>query len=58
MKVYVLLRGIDYEGEELLGVYSSRELAEKARDVYDDNRGRADYYDIEEAIIDAPASSI
>ena len=28
MKVYVALAGYDYEGDEIMGVYSSRELAE------------------------------
>ncbi|CAH9016167.1 conserved hypothetical protein [Vibrio phage 242E40-1] len=53
MKVYVALAGYDYEGYEVVGVHSSRELAESCIDnlknrpkVYFDN------YKIQECEID------
>lgn len=32
MKVYVLTRGIPYEGEDIVGVYSTSEKADEAAD--------------------------
>ena len=53
--LYVLLGGIDYEGEMVLGVYSSRLLAWEAQQLYHSNdrlRG-FDAYRIEERALDA-----
>lgn len=56
MEVYVLLGGIDYEGESLLGVYHTQADAEFARDEYSRN---VDYdfdsYHIEHRVIGARA---
>ena len=58
MEVFVLLGGIDYEGHSLLGVYSSREAAEAARDVYDaEARFGYDWYDVVERVVDAAAET-
>lgn len=53
MFVYVLLGRIDYEGDILLGVYSTRDLAEARRD---DVHG-FDAYEIIRVEIDAQAVS-
>jgi hypothetical protein len=56
MSVFVLLGGIDHEGHVLLGVFSSRELAESHRDSYDAGAsalGRYDWYDIVERAVDS-----
>ncbi len=45
MTVYVLTIGWDYEGEALLGVYSSREKAEQARE--DEGYGKLMVYPVE-----------
>lgn len=57
MEVYVLLGGIDYEGESLLGVYHTRSDAEAARDEYKtrDTKVAFDSYDIEHRVIGARA---
>lgn len=57
-KVYVLLGGFEYEGQTLLGVYSTRKQAESAlKNMAKANRGRIGYdtTDIEEVVINAPA---
>ena len=43
MEVYVLLGHIDYEGDDVLGVYSSEELAEAAWTDFCD-RKKTNYY--------------
>lgn len=56
MEVYVLLGGIDYEGESLLGVYHTQADAEFARDEYDNRVSSGfDSYDIEHRVIGARA---
>ena len=53
MKVYVLIGDMGYDGSYLMGVYSSRELAEKAFQQHPNTK----YMDIEiqEREIDEPA---
>ncbi len=55
--MFALLSRIDYEGDELLGVYSSREAAEAAWAVYvigdEDISGRMV---VSEVVLDAPVS--
>ena len=50
MKVYVAERHIDYEGFTILGVFSTKELAENANasDTWEDGRLRGNFYEIEE----------
>ena len=58
MQVFVLLGVVEYEGSDLLGVYSSRELAESARDAYVSSDVYAYYhcYDVAERSLDAAVS--
>jgi hypothetical protein len=53
MKVYVAERAWDYEGFEIIGIFSFRTAAEKAIEA-DKSRGKskADSYEIEELEID------
>jgi hypothetical protein len=56
MSVFVLLGATDYEGHALLGVFSSRELAESRRDAWHAQSSRLaqyDWYDIVEREVDA-----
>lgn len=39
MQLVALLLAIDYEGEQLLGIYSSQEAAEAAADAFLEHRG-------------------
>ena len=47
----------DYEGEVVLGVYSSRELAEAASEAFDAQRTIYDFenFVVREIVLDAPA---
>ncbi|AUR91256.1 hypothetical protein NVP1158O_29 [Vibrio phage 1.158.O._10N.261.45.E12] len=47
--VYVLLGGYDYEGEEVLGIYSTKEIAEDSAEV---KKKGYDWISIEEYEID------
>jgi len=49
MKVYVAKRNYDYEGFEIIGVYTERDLAEMA---CKDDSQYGDSHDIEELMID------
>jgi hypothetical protein len=57
--MFVLTLATDYEGEMLLGVYSSRELAEAASQQFqiDIEYGPEDYehFVVREVAVDAPA---
>ncbi len=55
MAVFVLLGQIDYEGQGLLGVYSTREGAVSAKDLYVANGGDFDSYVIEKRELDVIA---
>ena len=55
MAVFVLLGQIDYEGQGLLGVYSTREGAVSAKDLYVANGGTFDSYVIEKRELDVIA---
>ena len=57
MAVFVLLGQIDYEGQGLLGVYSTREGAVSAKDLYVANGGdtQFDSYVIEKRELDVIA---
>jgi hypothetical protein len=58
MKVYVLSLVHPYEGSEVLGVYSNKDLAEHYKKLAlesDVGRYRGDEYDIIETALDAPA---
>jgi hypothetical protein len=54
MTVFVLLLSATYEGEMLLGVYSSRERAEDASEAFGELRG-SDAFEIRETELDAVA---
>lgn len=54
--MFVLLGEVRYEGETLLGVYSTEELAERARDDYETGQSRMFHdYVIRPVTVDAPA---
>ena len=55
MAVFVLLGQVDYEGQGLLGVYSTREGAVSAKDLYVGNGGTFDSYVIEKRELDVIA---
>ena len=55
MAVFVLLGQIDYEGQGLLGVYSTREGAVSAKDLYVANGGTFDSYVVEKRELDVIA---
>ena len=60
MTVFVLLLATDYEGEMLLGVYSSRERAEDAADFWAENERSGklhggESFEIRETELDAVA---
>ena len=55
MAVFVLLGQIDYEGQGLLGVYSTREGAVSAKELYVANGGTFDSYVIEKRELDVIA---
>lgn len=57
MVVYALIGRIQYEGDELLGVYASVEDAERARDEYDGIEGSQYFseYFIRPQTLGAPA---
>ena len=55
MTVYVLLVGYDYEGQQRLGVYASRQEAQEAFDAADWLGG---YCEIEERVLGVPAATI
>jgi len=55
MAVFVLLGQIDYEGQGLLGVYSTREGAVSAKDLYVANGGDFDSYVVEKRELDVIA---
>jgi hypothetical protein len=56
MEVFILMGGIDYEGEALLGVYASEEEAIIARNIYtrDRDMGFHHYY-VQRRVLGAPA---
>lgn len=54
MKVFVLLGRFDYEGDQLLGVYSTRELAVSAKVLV---QRRFDSYLVEEREVDGLADA-
>ena len=55
MTVFVLLGQIDYEGKGLLGVYSTREGAVSAKELYVANGRDFDSYVIEKRELDGMA---
>lgn len=55
MVVYVLLVGYDYEGQQCLGVYHSRQEAQEAFDAADWLGG---YCEIEERVLGVPAEAL
>ena len=57
MAIFVLLGQIDYEGQGLLGVYSTREGAVSAKDLYVANGGdtQFDSYVVEKRELDVIA---
>ena len=55
MAVFVLLGQVDYEGQGLLGVYSTREGAVSAKDLYVANGGTFDSYVVEKRELDVIA---
>jgi hypothetical protein len=55
MVVYVLLVGYDYEGQQCLGVYASRQEAQEAFDAVDWLGG---YCEIEERVLGVPAEAL
>jgi hypothetical protein len=53
MQLFTLLGSYDYEGDTLLGVFSTREKAEKAKEVFSNHKGFFfDRYYIEESVLD------
>ncbi len=58
MEVFVLMGGIDYEGDALLGVYASEQEAVDAHGVYtrDGDQG-FDFFFILRQVLGAPADS-
>jgi hypothetical protein len=58
MKVFILNGCYDYEGEYILGVYSSRKDAESARDVFKTRDVSFDGYEIVERELNAPAEYV
>ena len=58
MELFVLMGGIDYEGDALLGVYASEQEAVDAQGVYTRDRDQGfDSYFILRQVIGAPADS-
>lgn len=58
MTVFVLTLVTDYEGEVVLGVYSSEELAQAASDAFVVERGplrRSEQFELHEIVVDARA---
>jgi hypothetical protein len=56
--MFVLTLATDYEGEAVLGVYSSEELAQSAADTFVMKRGqlgRSEQFELHEIVIDACA---
>jgi hypothetical protein len=57
--MFILTLAVDYEGETVLGAYSSRELAEAASETFAANRSLAfssdESFIIHEITVDAPA---
>lgn len=49
MKVYVLIKGWEYEGENICQIFDSKEKADKAKEKADhDNKNRGCYFEVEE----------
>ena len=55
MQVFCLMGGFEYEGQTLLGVYSSEEAARAAR--LELPEGDYDFYALEVRYLDAPAGA-
>jgi hypothetical protein len=56
--MFVLTLATDYEGEVVLGVYSSEELAQSASNTFVMERGslrRSEQFEVNEIVVDAPA---
>ena len=53
MKLFALFAGLQYDGEVLLGVYSSRAVAEAAEAAYEEEGW--DFYAVREVVLDAAA---
>lgn len=56
MKVYALLGTYEYEGSHLIGIYSTKEKALKAKDAFTAEEEWFDDFEIKEKVIDAKAS--
>ena len=48
MKVYLAIGGIQYEGYDILGIYSTRELAEEKLKDYEENKYFYDWLSVDE----------
>lgn len=57
MTMYVLTGEIQYEGQVVLGVYSTQELAEAAARLYDQEADGQGYhsYDVHQVVLDSDA---
>jgi hypothetical protein len=49
MKVYILIGGIEYEGERIYGVFATKELAEAYQQIIEKDKSNIeDYFEIQE----------
>ena len=53
--MFVLLGETNYNGDTLLGVYSNRQAADEACEVYRANNGGFDGYRVVQVVVDAVA---
>jgi len=54
MKIYILTTGLDYEGEDIFGAYTTLEIAKEQMCTIEFQKHKRDYAEIYEVEIDAP----